>query len=136
MVEASAAIPGRKKLVVVEDEPEIRELEVFLLAAEGYQVFGLKDGEGAKETTKEQRADLVLLDLMLPRKDGFVVLDELEHDPATSRTPVIVVTAFAHSASREALRRRPQVKRIIEKPFDISDLLDAVAAELVPRAER
>lgn len=124
------AIPGRKKLVVVEDEAEIRELEAFLLASEGYQVVALEDGENARDVVKTENADLVVLDLMLPRKDGFTVLDELAADPATKQTPVIVVSAFAQRVNRQALRKIHQVRRILDKPFDIADLLEAVAAEL------
>src|SRR5512140_2897840 len=131
MIEAVASVPGRKKLVVVEDDPETRELEVFLLAAEGYQVIGLPDGEAAAETVRREAAALVILDLMLPGKDGLAVLEDLARDSATAETPVIVVSAYSHHLrSRPALRNLPQVKRIIEKPFDITDLLDAVAREV------
>jgi CheY-like chemotaxis protein len=131
MVEASAPVPGRKKLVVVEDDPETREVELFLLASEGYQVVGVADGESALETIRREAADLVVLDLMLPGKDGLEVLAELARDPATAATPVIVVSAYVnHVGAREALRRAAQVKRVLDKPFDVAVLLDAVAHEL------
>jgi CheY-like chemotaxis protein len=133
MLEASAAVPGRKKLVVVEDDPETRELELFLLGAEGYQVVGVPDGELAAATILREAPHLVILDLMLPGKDGVQVLAELAQEPATATMPVIVVSAYGgHSRAREALHRAPQVKRILEKPFDIAELLDAVAHELGP----
>lgn len=130
MVEA-AAVPGRKKLVVVEDDQETRELELFLLAAEGYQVVGVPDGETAAETVERETADLVILDLMLPGKDGLEVLAELGRGPMTVQTPVIVVSAYVdYIRSRSALSTVPQVKRIFNKPFDITELLDAVAYEI------
>jgi CheY-like chemotaxis protein len=133
MFEPSAAVPGRKKVVVVEDDPETRELELFLLGAEGYRVVGVADGETAAETIEREAADLVILDLMLPGKDGIQVLAELGRAPATATTPVIVVSAYAgHARGREALRNEPQVRRILEKPFDLAELLDAVAHELGP----
>jgi two-component system alkaline phosphatase synthesis response regulator PhoP len=131
MVEASATVPGQKKIVVVEDDPETRELEVFLLAAEGYQAVGVPDGETATETITREAADLVILDLMLPGKDGLEVLSELGRQPEPSKIPVIVVSAYVnHMGARAALLRAPQVKRILNKPFDITELLDAVAHEL------
>ncbi len=131
MVEAPAAVPGRKKLVVVEDDPETREVELFLLASEGYQVVGVPDGESAVETIRREAADLVILDLMLPGKDGLEVLAELAKDPATATTPVIVVSAYVnHAGARAVLLRAPQVKRVLDKPFDVTELLDAVAHEL------
>jgi DNA-binding response OmpR family regulator len=120
--------PGRdsakKRVVVVEDDPELRDLETFLLAAEGYEVTGVADGETAAPTIKREKAELVLLDLMLPGKDGNAVLADLASDPETASTKVIVVSAFLSQ-----LHATPQVRRILSKPFDVTDLLDAVAQE-------
>jgi CheY-like chemotaxis protein len=117
-----------KRVVVVEDDPELRELETFLLDAEGYETVGVSDGENAARTVKRVAADLVLLDLMLPRRDGNAVLRDLQQDPATSRAPVVVVSAYLGK-----LRATPQVKRVLAKPFDINDLLDAIESALEER---
>jgi CheY-like chemotaxis protein len=117
-----------KKVVVVEDDPELRELETFLLDAEGYETIGVADGEHAASTVKREGADLVLLDLMLPRRDGNAVLLDLQSDPATAGAPVVVVSAYLGK-----LRRTPQVKRVLAKPFDVNDLLDAVEGALAAR---
>jgi len=114
-------VAGRRTIVVVEDDPEIRELEVFLLGAEGYRVVGLEDGEGVLDTVHSTSADLVLLDLMLPKKSGNTVLKELSGDEHASLVPVIVVSAYT-----KQLARTPQVQRVLAKPFDVTDLLDAV----------
>lgn len=116
---------NHRKVVVVEDQDEIRDLEVFLLSAEGFQVVGVADGESAAPTVKQQKADLVLLDLMLPGKDGNAVLVDLQSDPQTESVPVIVVSAYLNQ-----LRPTPQVRRILAKPFEITDLLDAVTQEI------
>jgi CheY-like chemotaxis protein len=122
---------GQRKLIVVEDDPDLREVELLLLNSMGYAVVGLADGEQAAETVQREAADLVLLDLMLPRKDGFTVLAELENQPMTAHTPVIVVSAYAdRPGSREALGRSRQVKRIIDKPFGLGLLVDAIARTL------
>ncbi len=131
MLEPSAAVPGRNKVVVVEDDPETRELELFLLGAEGYRVVGVPDGEQAAEIIAREAADLVILDLMLPGKDGLQVLAELGRAPATAGIPVIVVSAYAGQVrGRAALQKISQVRRVLEKPFDIAELLDAIAHEL------
>jgi CheY-like chemotaxis protein len=130
MAETLTQVPGRKKLIVVEDDPETRELELFLLASEGYHALGVDDGEHATATIKREAADLVILDLMLPHKDGLQILAELADDPATARTPVIVVSAYVQPMRRHVLRNAPQVRRIFDKPFDVTELLEAVAHEL------
>lgn len=131
MVETSSEVHGRRTLVVVEDDAETRDLELFILESEGYNVIGLPDGEEAAETIKREGADLVILDLMLPKKDGLEVLAELELEPTTAKTPVIVVSAYVERVGgREVLRRSPLVKRVLHKPFDITELLDAIGREL------
>jgi CheY-like chemotaxis protein len=132
MVEVGNEVPGRKRLVVVEDDAEIRELELFLLGAEGYQTVGVADGANATESIRGTSPDLVILDLMLPHKDGFEILAELGREPATSSTPVIVVSAYVDQVprSRELLRSYRQVRRVLEKPFEVTDLLDAIGREL------
>nr|WP_275939317.1 response regulator [Polyangium spumosum] len=120
-----ALLVPRKKIVVVEDDPELRDLETFLLGAEGYDVVGVADGIDAAAIALRERADLVLLDLMLPGKDGNAVLEELGQKPETRHTPVIVVSAFLAQ-----LRLTPQVRRVLSKPFDVSDLLESVAREV------
>jgi CheY-like chemotaxis protein len=126
MPEAQPA--GRKKILVVEDDREMLELETFLLRAEGYQVIGAADGEAAVPLVRRERPDLVLLDLILPGMDGNEVLAELDKDPGADVSPVIVVSAYSANLRRPALTAR--VRRVITKPFDITDLLDAVDEEL------
>lgn len=116
---------GQRTVVVVEDDPEIRDLELFLLGAEGYQVIGLPDGDAVVETVRDARADLVVLDLMLPGKNGNMILDELGADAATRDVPVIVVSAYTPQLVATA-----QVKSVLAKPFDVTDLLDTVQRTL------
>jgi CheY-like chemotaxis protein len=118
------AVATRRKVVVVEDDPEIRDLECFLLATEGYLVVGLASGGGAADVIRREQPDLVLLDLMLPDKSGNEVLAELADDPLTAETPVVVASAYPSE-----LQRTPQVKRLLPKPFELTDLLDAVAKD-------
>jgi DNA-binding response OmpR family regulator len=121
----STAKGGKKRIVVVEDDAEIRDLEGFLLSSEGYDVVLLPGGAHAAETVKQTKADLVLLDLMLPDRDGNAVLADMEADPETADVPVIVVSAFDG-----ALEPSPLVRRVIAKPFEVTDLLDGIAHEL------
>lgn len=115
----------RRKIVVVEDDPEILDLEMFLLSSEGFDVVPVANGLDAYEVIKREAADLVVLDLMLPGKDGNAVLDELEADPETANVPVIVVSAFT-----EKLAQAQQIRRVIPKPFDVMELLDGISQEL------
>jgi DNA-binding response OmpR family regulator len=112
-----------KKVVVVEDDPELRDLETFVLTAEGYESVGVADGGSVAGVVRREAPDAVLLDLILPDKHGNDVLAELAADPATATTPVIVVSGYLRQ-----LRRTPQVASVLPKPFEIGDMLEEVAS--------
>ncbi len=86
---------GRKTIIMVEDDEEMRDLETFLLSAEGYHVVGVGAGTSAAPAVKREGADLLILDLVLPDKHGNEVLAELESKAATASVAVIVVTAYS-----------------------------------------
>jgi DNA-binding response OmpR family regulator len=81
------------QILVVDDEADILDLVSFNLEQEGFRVLGASDGIEAVQRALEIIPDLVVLDLMLPGKDGFRVYKELRADPRTSQVPVIMLTA-------------------------------------------
>jgi putative two-component system response regulator len=95
-------VERRPLVVVVEDEPTQRTLLTRALQAEGYDVLANADGESGLETIIAYSPDLVLLDLNLPRMDGFEVCRRLRTDPVTATLPVIVITAHTSMADMVA----------------------------------
>lgn len=89
---------AREKILVVDDEEDILELVRYNLAKERYQVSCALSGEIALEKARQERPDLILLDLMLPGLDGLTVCRELKHDPLTTGTPIIMLTAKGEDA--------------------------------------
>lgn len=83
----------RKRILVIEDEPDIRELIAYNLSREGYQVSEAEDGESGLDKARRELPDLVLLDLMLPRLSGVEVCRRLKSEAQTQGLPVIMVTA-------------------------------------------
>lgn len=86
------------KILVVDDEKHIRRLVEINLKTKGYEVEMAEDGIEALEKIKANKPDLVVLDVMMPRKDGFETLQDLMADPETSDLPVIMLTAKAQDA--------------------------------------
>ena len=84
---------AREKILIIEDDENIRELIQYNLQREGYVVTGLSTGDDASRTAHTQHPDLVLLDLMLPGIDGLQVCKMLKADPETASIPVVMVTA-------------------------------------------
>jgi two-component system, OmpR family, alkaline phosphatase synthesis response regulator PhoP len=83
----------KEKILVIEDEDDIQELIRYNLAKEGFQVIGANTGEDGLRIAKTSQPDLILLDIMLPGKDGLEICRLLSADPLTQHVPVIMVTA-------------------------------------------
>lgn len=81
-----------KKILLVEDEKTLREMYSLKLTKEGYEVTAAEDGEQAVELAKSSKPDLVLLDVILPKVDGFAVLEELRKTKGFAKTPIIMLT--------------------------------------------
>ena len=119
----------RPTVLLVEDDPDLLRLADTILRLEGYQPLTATDGEAAVALARRQRPDLIVLDLWLPRLDGWGVLDALQQDAALATVPVILVTA-SHEPSDRERARAARVARYVNKPVTADDLLDAVGAAL------
>ena len=112
-----------KRVLVVDDEPEIRAVLADALASEDYEVETAGDGAEALRTVAERPPQLVLLDLMMPRIDGWGFLERLDRELGHLRPHVVVLSA-AHSLPRDAARLEAQgVNAWLAKPFDLEVLL-------------
>lgn len=122
----------RGKILIVEDDPAIRELLNAVLESAGHTVFEVGDGLSAHPTAREVRPDVVLCDIGLPGIDGFAVLGQLKDDPELRHVPVIMVTAWAEpDLVANALARGAH--DYVRKPFDIGELSDRVDVALRDR---
>jgi CheY-like chemotaxis protein len=92
---AAAAEPGRPRALLVDDEEPFRYVLRHIAEGGGFAVLEASDGEHALEIARAERPDVVLLDLQMPRMDGFSALAEMSRDPQLRGTPVIVCTSLA-----------------------------------------
>jgi two-component system, OmpR family, alkaline phosphatase synthesis response regulator PhoP len=119
----------RQKVLVVEDEGDIRELIRFNLAQEGYVVEEAVDGAEALDRIERRAPDLVLLDLMLPRMSGLELCRRLRANPASVRLPIIVVTAKSSEVDR-VLGLEMGADDYVVKPFSPREVVARVKALL------
>jgi DNA-binding response OmpR family regulator len=82
----------KKRLLIVEDDVILQKALQDFLTSEGFETFVASDGEAGINTAKEKIPDLVLLDIILPKKDGYEVLAELKQDEKTKQIPIILLT--------------------------------------------
>jgi two-component system, OmpR family, alkaline phosphatase synthesis response regulator PhoP len=114
-----------RKILVVDDERHIVRLVEVNLQRAGYQVVTAYDGVEALEKVKSEKPDMLVLDVMMPRKDGFEVLSELQGNPATADIPVIMLTAKAQDA--DIFKGwQSGVSSYLTKPFNPRELLTFV----------
>lgn len=106
--------PARGRLLVVDDDPAIVDLVRQLLEEEGYEIDSAGDGEAALVAIERQAPDIILLDLLMPRLDGFGVIHRLQSDAKHRDIPIIVLTAKSLSAAERATLDK-HVLNIIEK---------------------
>ena len=118
---------GAPRVLVVDDSAAIRTLIVVNLRLEGYDVREAGDGEQALEVVGEWRPDVITLDVVMPRLDGFGTLERLRADPGTADIPVVLVTARAQAADRER-GEALGVDAYLTKPFEPAHLVEVVAA--------
>ena len=117
------------RVLIVEDEPDIRALVVHHLKREGYQVSAASSGEEALRQVQAAAPDLVILDLMMPAMDGLEVCRRLRQDPATASLPIVMLTAKGDEIDR-VLGLEIGADDYVVKPFSPKELLARVRAVL------
>ena len=113
------------RVLVVDDSSVVRELIAVNLELEGLEVVRCVDGMEALERVAEQRPDAITLDVVMPRLDGFAVVERLRADRSTAEIPIVIVTGRA-SAADLARGEALGVDAYLTKPFEPSELVATV----------
>src|SRR4030067_143082 len=121
------------KILVVDDDPDILDAVAMILESQGYQVVTARDGIEGLATLKAENPDLMILDLMMPKMDGFAVCKELQ-DPRWAKfknTPILILTSVREDASRRRYELETglelEVDDYVEKPMSPDVLLKRVS---------
>ncbi len=114
-------------ILVVDDDEGIQHFLQVALEAEGYEVMIAEDGQSALDKLATNTPDLIILDLMMPRMNGYDFVKALEQQGQRQKLPLLLLTADIHAQEQAALLA---VNAYLSKPFDLPDLLDTVAAML------
>ena len=121
-----------KRILVVEDQEDNRQILRDLLSSVGYELIEAEDGEQGLAAASAHRPDLILMDIQMPVLDGYETTRRIKADPTLRNIPVIAVTSYALSGD-EARIRAAGCTAYIAKPFSPRDLL-AKVRELLPNA--
>lgn len=123
----------RPRVLIVEDEPHIVLSLEFLLQRAGYETAAATDGDDGLALVRQLRPAVVLLDLMLPRRNGYELCQAIKADPELRATPVILLTAKGQEA--DVLKGRALgAAAYVTKPFGNAEILETIRGVLNPRA--
>ncbi len=115
-----------KKILIIEDDKFLRELIAQKLIKEGYNIVEAVDGEKGIKSVKDEKPDLVLLDLILPGIDGFEVLSKIKEDPVLSQVPVIILSNLGQKDDIERGLKIGAADYLIKAHFTPGEIVEKV----------
>ncbi len=118
----------KKRILIADDEPGVR-LTVTRMLEKDYVVLEANDGKEALDIAKGQRPDLILMDLMMPRMDGYTACSQIKADQVTKLIPVIMLTAVGHELNKK-FAEEMGADGYITKPFTTQELMNVVTPVL------
>jgi two-component system, OmpR family, response regulator VicR len=114
------------KIMVVDDEPDLLEVVKLILESDGYQVVTAGGGQEALDKLEKEKPELVLLDIIMPKMDGWEVFSRIKSNPKTTDIPVIMLTAKDQRIDKLIGLHVVRVDDYITKPFGRSELLERI----------
>lgn len=115
-----------KKILIAEDEEVLLEVLEKKLKQEGFEVIAAKNGEEGLEKMKESLPDLVLLDIVMPKKDGFGVMEEMKKDEKLKNIPVIIISNSGQNVEIEKALKMGVKDYLVKTEFDPQEVIEKV----------
>jgi two-component system phosphate regulon response regulator PhoB len=131
-VDSDKGLPGSqvKKILLVEDEDSLANVYQTRLKAEGFDVKRVPNGEDALTSTLQYRPDIILLDVMMPKVNGFDVLDIIRNTPEVGDTKVIMLTALSQEADRARAKQLGADDYLVKSQVVIADVVERIKYHL------
>jgi len=113
---------SKKKILIIEDEATLQKALTEFLEGEGFSVISALDGEKGLSEAKEKKPDLIVLDIILPKKDGYQVLEELKGFPETKDIPVIFLTNLESNEDVERALEKGATTYLVKSDYKLEDV--------------
>ena len=120
----------KKNILIVEDEATLHKALLDYLTMEGFNCLSAMDGEMAVELARNKKPDLIILDIILPRKDGYEVLEELKKDSKTKEIPVIVLTNLESPEDIQKAFDRGAKTYLVKSDFKLEEVVKKIKENL------
>ena len=122
------------KILIVDDDHVFVQATRAVLESKNYRVSAAFDGDEGLQKVRDEKPDLVLLDIIMPTKDGFTVCEELKRDPQFSKIPVLMLTSFAERRGETSIPVSAgftlEAEDYIDKPVSADELLSRIGRQL------
>lgn len=115
-----------KKILFIDDESALHKTFGEFLEKEGYEMISALDGEAGLRLAKTKKPDLILLDLILPRLQGFEVLEQLKKDPATKNIPVVVLTNLESPGDIDRVLALGATTYLLKNQYTLLEVLEKI----------
>ena len=120
----------KAKILLVDDDPDFISATRTILESKPYEVIVAQEGEEGLRKAREEKPDLILLDVIMPVKDGFTAADQLKKDPELAKIPVVMLTSFAQQGQQTSIPRSRgfdlDTEDYLDKPISPDELLKVV----------
>jgi len=116
----------QKKIFLVEDDPFLSALLKSRLTKEGFDVIHVKDGEEAVNLLRDIKPDIILMDIILPRKSGFEVMEEMKADPQISNAPVMIISNLGQDSDIQRGKELGAVEYFVKAKISIDELIEKI----------
>jgi len=123
-------VDSQKRVLIVEDDEHISKVYEIQLAKENLQVILARDGEEAVKMIESEKPDLIILDLMLPKKDGFWVLEEVKKNPKNLKAPILVISNLGQKIDQERAMALGATEYLVKIDYPIQDIIDKIKSYL------
>ena len=124
----------KAKILLVDDDADFVDSTKTVLESKPYEVIVADDGDEGLQKAREERPDLILLDVIMPIKDGFTAAEQLKKDPQLSKIPVLMLTSFSTKGAETSIPRSRglglETEDYIDKPVTPAELLARVEKHL------
>ena len=118
---------NKTKILLIDDDPDFVEATKLVLESKPYEVIMASDGSEGITKARKDKPDLIILDIIMPVKDGFVAAEELKKDPELKKIPVIMLTSFSEKVSETTFSRSQgltlDTEDYVDKPVEPQELL-------------
>ena len=115
----------QRKILVIDDEEDIQKLLKMRLEQENFNVITASDGDVGVKTAEQEAPDLIILDIMMPKMDGYTCLKEIRSLPKTKNIPVLMLSGKEEEKVRDLFAFQ-KISGYIEKPFELDDIVAKV----------